>query len=56
VRTPVRSVGYHLDRLGAAGLRGVGSRYSEKGTGMDVYAPAGSPLVIRVAPGDEDPT
>ena len=54
--TSVRNVGYHLDRLGAAGLvEVVGSRYAEKGAEMDVYAPTGSPLLIRVAPGAGGP-
>ena len=53
--TSVQNVGYHLDRLEAAGLvEVVGTRYSEKGAEMDVYAPAGSPLVIRVVPGSDD--
>ena len=55
--TSVQNVGYHLDRLDAAGLvEVVGSRYSEKGAEMDVYAPTGTPLVVRVAPGADGPT
>jgi DNA-binding transcriptional ArsR family regulator len=55
--TSVQNLGYHLDRLESAGLvEAVGSRYSEKGAEMDVYAPAGAPLVIRVDPGAEGPT
>jgi DNA-binding transcriptional ArsR family regulator len=55
--TSIQNVGYHLDRLEAVGLvEVVGSRYSEKGAEMDVYAPTGSPLLIRVAPGAEGPT
>jgi DNA-binding transcriptional ArsR family regulator len=50
--TTLQNVGYHLGRLEAAGLvEIVGTRYSEKGAEMDVYAPVGSPLVIRVASG-----
>lgn len=52
--TSVQNVGHHLDRLEAADLvEVVGTRYSEKGAEMDVYAPTGSPLVIHVAPGEE---
>ena len=54
--TSIQNVSYHLGRLEAAGLvEVVGSRYSEKGAEMDVYAPTGSPLLVRVAPGAEGP-
>jgi len=45
--TSIQNVNYHLDNLAEAGLVTVVDEwYSEKGTEMDVYAPAGEPLVL----------
>lgn len=53
VDTSVQNVTYHLDRMIDAGLvEVVGTRYSTRGTEMDLYAPASSPVVICL--GDED--
>jgi len=47
VDTSIQNVDYHLDNLAEAGLVTVVDQwYSEKGTEMDVYAPAGDPLVL----------
>jgi predicted transcriptional regulator len=43
----IQNVAYHVERLEAADLLTVvDSWYSEKGRDMDVYAPAGDPLVL----------
>ncbi len=45
--TSIQNVAYHIERLVAADLvTVVDSWYSEKGRDMDVYAPAGDPLVL----------
>ena len=47
LETSIQNVDYHLDKLVAAELvTVVDSWYSEKGRNMDVYAPAGEPLVL----------
>lgn len=47
VETSIQNVSYHLDNLVNAGLVTVVDQwYSEKGTTMDVYAPAGGSLVL----------
>ena len=47
IGTSVQNVSYHLTRLEDAGLVTVtGTRYSEKGCEMKVYAPAVTSLVI----------
>lgn len=47
LETSIQNVDYHLDKLVGAGLvTVVDSWYSEKGRDMDVYAPAGEPLVL----------
>lgn len=52
--TSIQNVSYHIERLVAADLLTVvDSWYSEKGRDMDVYAPAGDPLVL-VAAGRDD--
>jgi DNA-binding transcriptional ArsR family regulator len=44
----IQTVGYHLDRLDAAGLvRVVDTRYSPKGREMDVYAPVPVTIVCE---------
>jgi DNA-binding transcriptional ArsR family regulator len=44
----IQTVGYHLDRLDAAGLvRAVDTRYSPKGREMDVYAPVPVTIVCE---------
>ena len=54
VDTSIQNVSYHLDNLADAGLVDiVGEWYSEKGREMDVYAPAGSPLVLVVGDGPD---
>jgi DNA-binding transcriptional ArsR family regulator len=51
--TSIQNVAYHVERLEAADLLAVvDSWYSEKGQDMDVYAPAGDPLVLVA--GDRD--
>ncbi len=63
VDTSIQNVSYHLQNLADAGLVDVVDEwYSEKGREMDVYAPAGSPLVLvvgdvpdEVAAADADP-
>jgi len=50
----IQNVAYHVERLEAAGLvTVVDSWYSEKGRDMDVYAPAGDPLVLVAGGRDE---
>ena len=50
----IQNVAYHAERLEAAGLvTVVDSWYSEKGRDMDVYAPAGDPLVLVAGCPDE---
>lgn len=50
VDTSLQNADYHLDNLVEAGLVTVVDQwYSEKGTEMDVYAPAGDPLVLVAA-------
>lgn len=45
--TSIQNVSYHVTNLLDAGLvRVVDQWYSEKGTTMDVYAPASEPLVL----------
>lgn len=52
--TTAQNVHYHLSRLEDADVvTSVDTVYSEKGTEMTVYAPAGDPLVLVA--GDEDP-
>ncbi|MFB6256344.1 MAG: ArsR/SmtB family transcription factor [Haloplanus sp.] len=52
--TSIQNVTYHLERLSDAGVvEVIGTRYSSRGTEMDVYAPASGPLVIRCGGGDE---
>ncbi|MFC7165548.1 ArsR/SmtB family transcription factor [Halospeciosus flavus] len=52
--TTAQNVHYHLSRLEDADVvTAVDTVYSEKGTEMTVYAPAGDPLVLVA--GDEDP-
>ena len=52
VDTSVQNVTYHLDRMVDAGLvEVVGTSYSTRGTEMDLYAVASSPVVICL--GDE---
>lgn len=47
IDTSVQNAHYHLNRLHEAGLvRIAGTRYSSRGTEMDVYAVDGSPLVL----------
>ncbi|ELZ20552.1 ArsR family transcriptional regulator [Halosimplex carlsbadense 2-9-1] len=47
VDTSLQNADYHLDNLVEAGLVTVVDQwYSEKGTEMDVYAPASGPLVV----------
>lgn len=47
VGTSLQNVQYHLGRLEEANLvRVAGTWYSEKGAEMDVYAPAGRPLLL----------
>ena len=54
VDTSIQNVSYHLDNLVDAGLVDVVDEwYSEKGREMDVYAPAGSPLVLVVGDGPD---
>ncbi|WP_159898644.1 ArsR/SmtB family transcription factor [Salinirussus salinus] len=49
----IQNVAYHVERLEAADLLTVvDSWYSEKGRNMDVYAPAGDPLVLVAGGGD----
>ena len=49
VDTSIQNASYHLDNLVEAGLAEVIDQwYSEKGRRMDVYAPAGDPLVLIV--------
>ncbi|MCU4717959.1 ArsR/SmtB family transcription factor [Halapricum hydrolyticum] len=53
VGTSLQNVHYHLENLQSAGLiREVGTRYSEKGNEMSVYAPA-SEAVVFVAGRDD---
>lgn len=50
----IQNVAYHIERLVAADLvTVVDSWYSEKGRDMDVYAPAGDPLVLVAGCRDE---
>ncbi|MFT4880853.1 MAG: DNA-binding transcriptional ArsR family regulator [Salinirussus sp.] len=52
--TSIQNVAYHIERLVAADLvTVVDSWYSEKGRDMDVYAPAGDPLVLVAGCQDE---
>lgn len=52
--TSIQNVAYHIERLVAADLvTVVDSWYSEKGRDMDVYAPAGDPLVLVAGRRDE---
>jgi predicted transcriptional regulator len=52
--TSIQNVGYHIEQLVAADLvTVVDSWYSEKGRDMDVYAPAGDPLVLVAGCPDE---
>lgn len=45
----IQNLSYHLDNLEDSGLvRVAGTRYSEKGREMDVYAPAEEPVVVFV--------
>lgn len=45
--TSLQNAHYHLDKLEAAGLiQDVGTRYSERGQSMTVYAPTSDPLVL----------
>jgi DNA-binding transcriptional ArsR family regulator len=45
--TSLQNAHYHLDKLEAAGLvQDVGTRYSERGQAMTVYAPTSDPLVL----------
>lgn len=45
----VQNISYHLDNLADANLvRVAGTRYSEKGAEMKVYAPASDPTVVFV--------
>ena len=54
VDTSIQNVSYHLGNLADAGLVDVVDEwYSEKGREMDVYAPAGSPLVLVVGDGPD---
>ncbi|MFW6436444.1 MAG: ArsR/SmtB family transcription factor [Halococcoides sp.] len=47
VETSLQNVHYHLEQLSAAGLvRDGGVSYSEKGTEMTVYEPAGEALLV----------
>ena len=49
IDTSIQNASYHLDNLVEAGLAEVVDQwYSEKGRRMDVYAPAGDPLVLIV--------
>ncbi|WP_336038139.1 ArsR/SmtB family transcription factor [Halobacterium yunchengense] len=53
--TSPQNVHYHLDNLEAADVvTAVDTVYSEKGTEMTVYAPAGDPLVIVSGDADGD--
>lgn len=53
VGTSLQNVHYHLDNLEDAGLiRQVGTRYSEKGNEMSVFAPASDAVVFMA--GDND--
>ena len=53
VDTSIQNVGYHVENLLEANLITVVEQwYSQKGVEMDVFAPAGSPLVL-VAGGHE---
>lgn len=57
VDTSVQNVTYHLRRLTDAGLvETVGTRYSDRGVEMDVYAPASDPVVICVGDDQSDRT
>lgn len=45
----LQNVAYHLDNLRSAGVvRVADTRYSEKGSEMDVYAPADDPVVVFI--------
>lgn len=45
--TSLQNAHYHLDKLEAAGLiQDIGTRYSERGQPMTVYAPTSDPLVL----------
>ncbi|MDZ7851037.1 MAG: helix-turn-helix domain-containing protein [Halodesulfurarchaeum sp.] len=51
--TSLQNVHYHLEKLGDVDLvEPVGTRYSEKGAEMSVYAPTSDPLVV--VEGEED--
>ena len=51
--TSLQNVHYHLEKLGEVDLvEPVGTRYSEKGAEMSVYAPTSDPLVV--VEGEED--
>lgn len=53
VGTSLQNVHYHLEKLDSAGLiREVGTRYSEKGNEMAVYAPASEAVVFMAGDGE----
>ncbi|MEF8869559.1 MAG: helix-turn-helix domain-containing protein, partial [Haloarculaceae archaeon] len=53
--TSVQNAGYHLSKLRSAGLvTVVGTRYSEKGAEMDVYARTVGAIVIGAPSSAED--
>lgn len=52
--TSIQNVDYHLEKLVGADLVTIAdSWYSEKGKKMNVYAPAGDPLVVIAGDRDE---
>jgi DNA-binding transcriptional ArsR family regulator len=54
VGTSLQNARYHLDNLQSAGIVDVvGTCYSSKGTEMDIYAPAGDPLMLVVGDDEE---